>query len=115
MRIPLFFFISLLFSFNTKISIGPNEYIYVPNKETAIKIAEAVWLPIYGKNIYNSLPFIASINGDSSIWHVYGTLPQSGYKVNSYGDTTIMAVRGGVPNAFINRKDGKILNIYHSK
>jgi hypothetical protein len=26
---------------------------YVPNEETAIKIAEAVWLPIYGEDIYN--------------------------------------------------------------
>lgn len=32
---------------------------YVPNKETAIKIAEAIWLPIYGNKIYNSKPFRA--------------------------------------------------------
>ena len=46
---------------------------FVPNKETALKIAEAVWLPIYGKSIYNEKPFKATLlNGQ--IWQVEGTL-----------------------------------------
>ena len=32
---------------------------YVPDKITAIKIAEAVWLPIYGNSIYEKKPFVA--------------------------------------------------------
>jgi len=33
---------------------------YVPDEETAVKIAEAVWYNIYGDVIYDSLPFWAS-------------------------------------------------------
>ena len=31
------------------------EHDYVPNKNTAIKIAEAIWLPIYGESIYRKI------------------------------------------------------------
>ena len=58
---------------------------YVPNSKTAIKIAEAVWLPIFGENIYNKMPFVAELI-DSSIWHVHGTLPYSRIIVNENGD-----------------------------
>ena len=47
----------------------------VPDEETAIRIAEAVWLPIYGNDIYNSKPFHAKLISDS-IWVVEGTLPE---------------------------------------
>lgn len=47
----------------------------VPNEETAMRIAEAVWLPIYGSLIYGSRPFKARLV-DDSIWVVEGTLPE---------------------------------------
>ena len=34
---------------------------FVPNSETAIKIAEAVWFPIYGNDIYDKKPFVAKL------------------------------------------------------
>jgi hypothetical protein len=34
---------------------------YVPNEETAIKIAEAIWLPIYGEKDLQSKPYIVSL------------------------------------------------------
>ena len=45
---------------------------YVPDKETAVKIAEAIWLPIYGKVIYHYKPFNAELKNDS-VWVVRGT------------------------------------------
>jgi len=72
----------------------------VPNEETAIRIAEAVWLPIYGDLIYDSRLFKARLV-DDSIWVVYGTLPK-GYA-------------GGIPYAEISKSDGKILKVSHGK
>ncbi|MFA6978451.1 MAG: YbbC/YhhH family protein [Ignavibacteriaceae bacterium] len=73
---------------------------YVPNAETAIKIAEAVWQPIYGQDIYSRKPFKATlINGH--IWQVTGTL-RAKYD-------------GGVPYAEIEKKDCRIIKVYHSK
>ncbi|MCH7947882.1 MAG: YbbC/YhhH family protein [candidate division Zixibacteria bacterium] len=72
----------------------------VPNEETAIRIAEAVWLPIYGNEIYNSKPFHAKLIGDS-IWVVEGTLPEGHL--------------GGVPYAAIQKKDGKVVKISHGQ
>lgn len=74
---------------------------FVPNAETAIKIAEAVWLPIYGNSIYDKKPFVAELK-DSTIWIVGGTL---------HGERTL----GGVPYIKMQKKDGKILIVEHSK
>lgn len=73
--------------------------IMVPNEETAIKIAEAVWLPIYGKIIENNKPFKAVLK-DNNTWVVEGTLHTS---------------RGGVPYIEIARNNGKILKVTHGK
>ena len=78
----------------------PNEGV-VPNEETAIKIAEAVWLPIYGDNIYSKQPFKAEYKEKEKCWYVSGTLPPN--------------TLGGVPEIKINKADGKILYIYHGK
>jgi hypothetical protein len=71
----------------------------VPNKETAIKIAEAVWLPIYGEKVYNERPFVARLK-NSKIWIVEGTLHNT---------------KGGVAYIEIQKKDGKVLKVYHEK
>jgi len=80
---------------------GPlNEDVnYVPDKKTAIKIAKAVWLTIYGKSINRRKPYTAYLNRDS-VWVVKGHLKIS---------------HGGVPYAFIQKKDGKIIYIIHTK
>jgi hypothetical protein len=47
---------------------------YVPNADTAILIALAVWLPTYGKaRIDRQAPYRAELNG--GIWTVRGSLP----------------------------------------
>lgn len=73
---------------------------YVPDEITAIRIAEAVWLPIYGDAIYKNRPFFARLV-DDKVWIVEGTL-ESG-------------MLGGVPYAEIQKKDGKILIVTHSQ
>jgi hypothetical protein len=72
---------------------------YVPDAETAIKIAEAIWLPIYGEKIYENKPFIAKLK-NSNVWIVEGTLKDT---------------KGGVPYIEIQKKDCKILKVYHGK
>jgi len=78
-----------------------NHQDYVPNAETAIGIAEAIWLPIYGKKIYESKPFVAKLK-NSSVWVVWGTL-NSQYTA------------GGTPYIEIQKKDCKILKVTHTK
>jgi len=73
---------------------------YVPNEDTAIKIAVAVWMPIYGKGeIEKEKPYEAVLRDD--IWYVSGSLP-AGYV-------------GGVAEAEIAKDDGRILRISHGK
>lgn len=73
---------------------------YVPNERTAIKIAEAVWEPIYGhENILKKRPFKAVLH--DGIWTVVGSLPED--------------VLGGVPEADIRKDDGRILRVTHGK
>jgi hypothetical protein len=73
---------------------------YVPNKETAISIAIAVWLPIYSKEqIESEKPYTAKLN--NGIWFVTGSLP------NGWN--------GGVAEAEISKDDGKIIRISHGK
>lgn len=73
---------------------------YVPDKVTAIKIAEAIWLPIFGERIYKNKPFQARLI-DSTIWVVEGTLP--------YG------FKGGTPYIEIQRNNSKVLQVTHGK
>ena len=73
---------------------------FVPDERTAIKIAEAIWMPIYGKSIYDKRPFCGQLMGDS-VWVVVGTLPKG--------------MKGGVPLAWINKKDGRIIGVSHGK
>lgn len=78
----------------------PQKDGYVPNEETAIKIAEAVWLPIYGKEIYKEKPFHATLKNDT-IWVVEGTLKKE--------------ADGGTVYAEIHKGNGKILKVTHYK
>ena len=73
---------------------------YVPNAATAIRIAVAVWEPLYGKEqIAGERPFHATLT--SGVWHVTGSLPR--------------LMPGGVAEANIRRSDGKVLRIMHGK
>ncbi len=76
----------------------PREEGLVPNEETAITIAVAVWGPIYGKeHIQQKAPYRAVLK--DGVWYVTGSL-RFGWK-------------GGVPEAEISKKDGRILRVEH--
>ena len=77
---------------------------YVPNAATAVRIAEAVWLPIYGEHeLRSERPFVAELRGE--VWHVRGTLPPPPHPGWS--------VLGGTAIAEIDRRTGRVLRISH--
>ena len=82
-----------------KIEKNDIEENYVPNSKTAIKIAEAIWLPIQGDKIIENKPYIAKLDGN--IWIVEGSLPEG--------------MKGGVPFVRIQKNDCKILEVTHTK
>ena len=82
-----------------KITFKPKEG-YVPNAETAIKIALAVWAPIYGADkIEKEKHFQATLS--NGIWTVTGTLPTG--------------MVGGVAEIDIAKDDARILRVIHGK
>ena len=73
---------------------------YVPTKEVAIKIAVAVWEPIYGADkITDEKPYRATLAG--KVWTVEGSLPKG--------------AKGGVAVAEISKKDGRVIRVSHGK
>ena len=66
----------------------------MPDGLTAKKIAEAVWLPIYGTSVLDEKPYQARIIGDS-VWIVEGVL--------DHGKS------GGTAYIEIRMKDGTVL------
>ncbi len=102
----LFIFASALYAADEtqKYNYKPQQG-YVPDEETAIKIAVAVWIPIYGKEIIEKeKPYIATLK--NGVWYVTGSLPKA--KASE-------RVVGGVAEAEINKDDGKIIRISHGK
>lgn len=78
---------------------------FVPDSNTAQRIAENILLPIYGKSINNNKPFIVKYDEKSQVWIVEGQLKES--LVGSKG--------GGVPYVIIQKSDGKIIAVWHDK
>ncbi len=99
---PLVFFLVFSSSFGQE-ELIPSESPdkgFVPDEETAINIAKAVWFPIYGeKTIRRERPYKAVLNGE--VWQVRGSLPKDH--------------KGGVAVAEIAKKTGCILRVYHGK
>ena len=73
---------------------------YVPDAATAIRIAVAVWEPIYGKKqISSEKPYHATLK--DGVWVVEGSLPDDAL--------------GGVAIAEISKSDGTILRVSHGQ
>ena len=94
----------LVIALTSQQSFGQDRYVprqgFVPNEETAIKIAVAVWEPIYGKEVIaDEKPYRAILS--NGIWFVEGTLPEG--------------MKGGTAIAEIAKKDGRILRVIHEK
>jgi len=72
---------------------------FVPNAETAVKVGEAVLIPVYGeKQINGERPFKATLRG--SVWTVEGTLSCG----NCIGGTAVVK---------ISKTSGQILFMTH--
>jgi len=72
----------------------------VPDAETAIAIAIAVWNPVYGKKVITSeKPYQAVLT--TGLWTVTGSVPNG--------------LVGGVATAEIAKRDGHVIKIYHTK
>lgn len=73
---------------------------FVPDEVTAVRVAEAILIPIYGQTtVEGERPFTAKLTGN--VWKVTGYLPPG--------------VDGGVAEAWIDRRDGRILRVTHGK
>ncbi len=85
-----------------ELSVKPKDG-FVPNAETAVKIAEAVLVPVYGeKKISGERPFKAAREGD--VWRVTGTLNCG--SPNCVGGTAVVR---------ISKTTGEILFVGHYK
>lgn len=93
-------FIIGLFLFHNDLESKRKTREYVPNEEIAIKVAKVILEPIFEDCIEIHNPYKAELD-KNGIWHVYGSLPE-GY-------------RGGVPHIFIQKKDCKVIKVYHTK
>src|SRR5438105_7832010 len=89
-------------------SDGPKDG-FVPDSTTAVKIAEAVLIPVYGKEkIESERPFKATL--ENGVWTVNGTLRCPDGK----GGTTTICV-GGTAEVKLSKADGRILKMIHYK
>lgn len=83
------------------ISIADSKDFVVSNDETARKIAEAIWLPIYGKDIVLSQkPYKVTLQGDT-LWIVEGVLNKK--------------VLGGALLIEIKAKNCEVIKVIHTK
>jgi hypothetical protein len=91
---------SASFAGDAKHNVVPKDG-YVPNAETPIRIAVAVWTPIYGAdNIARQKPYHATLRADGA-WVVEGSLPKGWL--------------GGVALAEVSKLDGHILRVSHGR
>lgn len=73
---------------------------FVPDRDTAIAVAEAVLTPIYGRDtVQAERPYIAKLEG--GVWTVIGSLPKG-----HAGGTSIVR---------ISKEDARILFLIHGK
>ena len=82
------------------VSAGDGASGPVADAETAIRLAEQAWIPVYGsEQIAGQRPFVATLS--NGVWFVRGSLP-----ANSVG---------GVVEAEIAATDGRVLRIRHGR
>jgi hypothetical protein len=89
-------------------SNGPKDG-FVPDSTTAVKIAEAVLTPVYGKKkVEAERPFNAKL--ENGVWTVNGTL----HCPDGKGGVTTACV-GGTAEVKLSKADGRILRMIHYK
>ena len=73
----------------------------VPDEETALEMAEDVFILVYGEGVLSKKPFNVTFDESKQVWIVVGSLPD-GWD-------------GGVPEIVIRKRDGMILKIWHGQ
>jgi NTF2 fold immunity protein len=82
---------------------------FVPDSTTAVKIAEAVLIPVYGKEkVESERPFKAKL--ENGVWTISGTLHCSDGKGGA-----ITLCKGGTAEVKVSKADGRILRMFHYK
>ena len=82
---------------------------FVPDSRTAAKIAEAVLIPVYGKEkIDSERPFKATL--ENGVWTVHGTL----YCPDGKGSVT-KDCDGGTAQVKLSKANGRVLKMIHYK
>lgn len=99
------FAVAALATETLKHSVKPKDG-FVPDSKTAVRIAVAVWEPIYGEgNIAEQKPYRARLA--DGVWTVEGSLPSL-----APGQGVMV---GGVALAEIAKEDGRVLRVSHGK
>lgn len=83
---------------------------FVPNKETAVKIAKAIWYPIYGDEDQYYSSYSVALIGDTA-WLVTRKFNSSVKEENN----VVTVCLGGEPYILIRKMDGKILKVIHTE
>ena len=82
---------------------------FVPDSKTAVAVAEAVLIPVYGKeHVESERPFTATLKRD--VWTIEGTL----YCLDTKG-AKIADCDGGVAVVKISKSDGRVLYMLHGQ
>ena len=101
----------LVFAFASAVSQQPAQREYVPNAATAVAIAEAVLIPVYGKEkIESERPYKAALGG--GVWTVTGTLYCSDGKSPPKESTECV---GGTAVVKLSMRDAHIISMIHYK
>jgi len=100
--------IVILLAFTNAQSYKPKDG-YVPDSTTAVRVAEAVLIPVYGKEkIESERPFKATL--ENGVWTVTGTLHCSDGKGGVTTDCD-----GGTAEVKLSKADGRVLRMIHYK
>ncbi len=109
MKISALLFCILLFAVDVLPQNTTPKKVEVRDSATAVKIAEAALIPVYGKGkIESERPFTAILK--DGVWKVFGTLHCSDGK----GGTTTNCV-GGTAWVKLSMNDGRVLSMGHGK
>ncbi|MGE5397177.1 MAG: NTF2 fold immunity protein [Chitinophagales bacterium] len=73
----------------------------IPDSKTASNVAEAILKQIYGDTLEDETPFKVTFDDKYQVWLVEGTLAENRV--------------GGVAHIILQKKDGKVLAIWHDK
>lgn len=94
----IYLIIGLIFSSCTTYNLSKRGGV-IRTEETAVNVAEDIWLGIYGESINDFKPFIVQF--ENGIWKITGKVPEG--------------FIGGGPYIEIKKNNGKILKVTHYK